>query len=137
MDVALPTKIKLEIVSPNRLVLSQEVDEVTFPGSEGYLGILPGHLPLLTMLGIGVLSYHVGTHKKALAVSGGFAEVLPDHVIILADTVELPEEINLERAKEAKARAEKEFHAKDVNVDQCMAALMRATARIQVAEMRK
>src|SRR2546426_106201 len=134
---ALPTKIRLEIVSPDRLLLSEEVDEVTIPGSEGYLGILPGHLPLLTMIGIGVLSYHRGGQKFSFAISRGFAEVLPDRVIIMADSIERPEEIDLQRAREAKERAEKRLHSKDpLDVERAMASLMRAVSRIQVAEAR-
>jgi F-type H+-transporting ATPase subunit epsilon len=131
---ALPTKIKLEIVTPERLLLSDEVDEVIIPGTEGYLGILPGHLPLLTVLGTGVLSYRKGTQKWFLAASGGFAEVLPDRVIIMADSVERPEEIDVERARTAKERAQKQLSSKDVNVKETMSAMMRATSRIEVAE---
>jgi len=134
---ALPTKIRLEIVSPERLLLSEEVDEVTIPGSEGYLGILPGHLPLLTMIGIGVLSYHHAGKKFSFAISRGFAEVLPDRVIIMADSIERPEEIDLQRAREAKERAERRLHSKDqIDVQDTMDALMRATSRIEVAEAR-
>jgi F-type H+-transporting ATPase subunit epsilon len=135
---SLPTKIKLEIVTPDRLLLSEEVDEVTIPGTEGYLGILPGHLPLLTMIGTGVLSYRKGTQKWALAASGGFAEVLPDRVIIMADTVERPEEIDVERARAAKERAERQLTSKDnVDVPATMASIMRAQARIEVAQSNK
>ena len=133
--VTLPTKIRLEIVTPERLLLSEEVDEVTIPGSEGYLGVLPGHLPLLTMLGIGVLSYRIGTQKHELAVSNGFAEVLGDRVIILAESVERPHEINVERAREAKQKAEKLLMSKEqIDVDAAMASLLKATTRLKVAE---
>ncbi|HSE39300.1 MAG TPA: F0F1 ATP synthase subunit epsilon [Acidobacteriota bacterium] len=131
----LPTKIRLEIVTPERLLLSDEVDEVTIPGSEGYLGILPGHLPLLTMLGTGVLAYRKGTQKWSFAASGGFAEVLPDRVIIMADSVERPEEIDVERARVAKDRAQRQLSSKDhINVEETMASMMRAISRIEVAE---
>jgi len=137
MAATLPTKIRLDIVSPERLLLSEEVDEVTIPGSEGYLGILPGHLPLLTTIGIGILSYHRGGQKFVLSVSGGFAEVLPDRVIVMADTVERPAEIDITRAKTAKERAEKSLTGKEhVDVEQTMAAIMRATTRLHVAENR-
>lgn len=133
--VGLPTSIRLDIVSPERLLLSEEVDEVTMPGSEGYLGILPGHLPLLTALGTGVLSYRRKTERAIFSISGGFAEVLPDRVIVMADTVERPEEIDTHRAREAKAKAEKMLGSKDqIDVDAVMGALMRATTRIKVAE---
>src|SRR5262252_5941953 len=104
MAATLPTKIRLDIVSPERLLLSEEVEEVTIPGSEGYLGILPGHLPLLTTIGIGILSYHKKGQKYVLAISGGFAEVLPDRVIVMAETLELPQEIDINRARLAKER---------------------------------
>jgi len=131
----LPTKIRLEIVSPERLLLSEEVDEVTVPGSEGYLGILPGHLPLLTLIGTGVLSYKRGGQRFSMAVSGGFAEVLPDRVIVMAETVERPEEIDVARAREAKQRAEKMLASKElVDVEATMDSLMRAVARIQAVE---
>ena len=133
--MALPYKIRLEIVTPDRLLLSEEVDKVTVPGSEGYLGILPGHLPLLTTLGIGVLSYHRGGHKYEFAVSGGFAEVLGDSVIVMAESVERPDEIDVARAREAKERAEKQLHSKEqIDVQETMASLLRATTRLQVAE---
>jgi len=130
----LPTKIKLEIVTPARLLISEDVDEVSIPGSEGYLGILPGHLPLLTLLGTGVLSYRKGNQKVVFACNDGFAEVLPERVIVLASTIERPEEIDVSRAKASKDRAEKELTAKDVDVDATMAAIKRAQARIDVAQ---
>lgn len=138
MAATLPTKIRLEIVTPDRLLLSEEVDEVSIPGTEGYLGILPGHLPLLTMLGIGILSYRKGSEKQMFAVTGGFAEVLPDRVIVVADKVERPEEIDVSRARESKERAEGRLSsAQDsLDVERAMGSLLRATARLQVAQMR-
>lgn len=134
---SLPSVIRLEVVTPDRLVLSEEVDEVSIPGSEGYLGILPGHLPLLTMIGIGVLTYRKGTKKLAFSVCGGFAEVLPERVIIMADTLERPEEIDVQRARQARERAETQLGSREkVDVDVAMAALLRANARLTVAEMR-
>jgi F-type H+-transporting ATPase subunit epsilon len=136
MMAVLPTKIRLEIVTPERLLLSEEVDEITLPGSEGYLGILPGHLPLLTMLGVGVLTYRQGSQKHHFAVSGGFAEVLGDRVIVLAETVERPQEIDVERARVAKQKAEKLLMSKEqIDVEAAMSDLLRATTRIQVASM--
>ena len=131
---SLPTKIRLEIVPPDRLLLSEDVDEVSIPGSGGYLGILPGHLPLLTLLGTGVLSYRKGNQKVTLACNDGFAEVLPERVIITASTIERPEEIDIARARAAKDRAEKQLTSKDVDVDDTMAAIKRAQARIEVAQ---
>ena len=133
----LPVKIRLDIVTPDRLLLSEEVDEVTFPGSEGYLGILPGHLPLLTTLGIGILSYHRGGRKFVFAASGGFAEVLGDRVIVMASSVERPEEVDVERARSAKERAERLLASREsVDVERAMAALLRAVSRLQAADMR-
>lgn len=133
----LPTRIRLEIVTPERLLISEEVDEVTIPGSEGYLGILPGHLPLLTMLGVGVLTYRQQAEKHHFAVSGGFAEVLGDRVIVLAETVERPQEIDVERARAAKQKAEKLLMSKEqIDVEAAMTDLLKATTRIQVSEMR-
>ncbi len=134
----LPTKIKLEVVTPDRHLLSEVVDEVTLPGSEGYLGVLPGHLPLLTTLGIGIMSYHKGPAKFIFSVSGGFVEILPDRVIVMADTLERPEEIDVARAQAAKERAEKELRSKEeIDVEKTMAHLMRATTRLHVAEIRR
>ena len=99
-------KIALEIATPERLVLAETVDSVILPGSEGYLGVLPMHAPLLTSLGIGRLEYRVGARNHVLALSGGFAEVLRDRVRVLADTCERPEEIDLERALAKKREAE-------------------------------
>jgi len=138
MAVTLPTKIRLEIVTPERMLLSQDVDEVTIPGSEGYLGVLPGHLPLLTSIGVGILSYRQGSEKHNFAVSGGFAEVLGDRVIILAETVERPQEIDIARAQATKQQAEKLLYShQQIDVDAAMSQLMKATTRIQVAEMKQ
>ena len=135
MAVVLPKKIQLEIVTPDRLLLSEEVDGVTLPGSEGYLGILPGHLPLLTTLKPGVITYETGGRKSFMAVRGGFVEVLPDRVIVMAEKIEKPEEINLQEARAAKERAEKKLYSKEaINVDEAMADLLHAVSRIQVAE---
>jgi F-type H+-transporting ATPase subunit epsilon len=88
----LPTKLTLEIVTPDRSVARDEVDEVQVPGSEGYLGILPGHTPLLATLGVGELWYRKGQEKHYLTISGGFVEVLPERVTILADAAELAQD---------------------------------------------
>jgi F-type H+-transporting ATPase subunit epsilon len=137
MAAELPTFLRLEVVTPDRNVLTDEVDEVSIPGSEGYLGILPGHLPLLTMIGTGILSFRKGAKRFNFCVSGGFAEVLPDRVIIMAHTLEKPEEIDVTRARNAKERAEKMLVSHElVDVDQAMAALLRATSRLHVAEMK-
>ena len=133
----LPEFIQLIIVTPERQLLRESVIEVTVPGLEGQLGILPGHAPLMTELGIGELSYRMSTSSQpiVLAVISGFAEVLPDRVTVLAETAERAEEIDLARAEEAKARAERRLSAGDTNLDWDRAniALQRSLIRIQVA----
>jgi F-type H+-transporting ATPase subunit epsilon len=133
----LPDSIELIIVTPERQLLRESVVEVTVPGLDGQLGILPGHAPLMTELGIGELAYRTSTSSQpvVLAVISGFAEVLSDRVTILAETAERAEEIDLARAEEAKARAEKRLAAGDTNIDWDRAniALQRSIIRIQVA----
>jgi F-type H+-transporting ATPase subunit epsilon len=133
----LPESIQLIVVTPERQLLRESVVEVTVPGLEGQLGILPGHAPLMTELGIGELSYRTSrsSHPIVLAVIGGFGEVLPDRVTVLAETAERAEEIDLARAEEAKARAEKRLAAGDTNIDWDRAniALQRSIIRIQIA----
>ena len=124
-------KLDLEIVTPDRLVLAATVDEVVLPGSEGYLGVLPGHAPLLTGLAAGELSYRVEGQWRYLAVSGGFAEVLRNRVSILAETCERPEEIDADRAREEKESAES-----DLARETSEAGLRRARARLQKADAR-
>ncbi|HXH65914.1 MAG TPA: F0F1 ATP synthase subunit epsilon [Candidatus Limnocylindrales bacterium] len=133
----LPESIQLIVVTPERQLLRESVVEVTVPGLEGQLGILPGHAPLMTELGIGELSYKTSTLSQpmVLAVVRGFAEVLPDRVTVLAETAERAEEIDLARAEEAKARAEKRLAAGDPNIDWDRAniALQRSLIRLQIA----
>jgi F-type H+-transporting ATPase subunit epsilon len=83
--MALPTKLLLEIVTPDRIVVQEEIDEIQLPGSEGYFGVLPGHTPLLSTLKVGELWYRIGTQRTTLPVTGGFVEVLPDRVTVLAE----------------------------------------------------
>jgi F-type H+-transporting ATPase subunit epsilon len=132
----LPESIQLIIVTPERQLLRETVVEVTIPGLDGQLGILPGHAPLMTELGIGELAYRTSTSSQpiVLAVISGFAEVLPDRVTVLAETAERAEEIDLARAEEAKARAEKRLAAGDPNIDwdRVNIALQRSLIRIQV-----
>ncbi len=136
----MPDAIQLVIVTPERQLLSERVVEVTLPGAEGELGVLPGHAPLITELGIGELRYRSagGTLSEPMAVIRGFAEVLGDRVTVLAETAERPEEIDLERAKAALERAEKRIAAgpgtQDIDWDRATAALQRALVRIKVAE---
>jgi F-type H+-transporting ATPase subunit epsilon len=133
----LPESIQLIVVTPERQLLRESVVEVTLPGLDGQLGVLPGHAPLMTELGIGELAYRTSTSSQpvVLAVISGFAEVLADRVTILAETAERAEEIDLARAEEAKARAEKRLAAGDTNIDWDRAniALQRSIIRIQIA----
>jgi F-type H+-transporting ATPase subunit epsilon len=128
----LAEKITLEIVTPERQVVTEGVDHVLLPGTAGYLGVLPGHAPLLTSLAVGQIAYSVGKETRYLAVSGGFAEVLPDSVHVLATTCEPAEEIDLDRARLAKERAEEELREQlsDAEFKQAEVALKRAINRI-------
>src|SRR3954451_13408287 len=104
--MALPTSINLQIVTPDRLLVNEQVDEVEIPGSEGYFGVLPGHTPMLASLAAGELWYRKGQERTYLAIVFGFAEVLPDRVTILARLAERAEDIDVERAEAARRRAE-------------------------------
>ncbi len=136
--------MRLEIATPVRQLVSAEADEVVAPGSEGYFGVLPGHAPFLTTLGSGEVSYRHGREEGHLAVIGGFAEVQDDRVMILAETAELPEEIDRERAERARERAEQRLAGRnprgrspeaagEIDYARAVAALARALARLQVA----
>jgi F-type H+-transporting ATPase subunit epsilon len=133
--MALPENIHLEIVTPEKQLFSGSVDSVTLPSSTGYLGILPGHAPLLAELGIGDISYTIGERTEYMSCSWGFAEVLPERVIVLAQTAEAASEIDINRAEQAKARAEKVLYSKDPNLDYAKAqlALWRAISRLDAA----
>ncbi len=128
--------IQLELATPTRLVVSEEVDEVVAPGIEGYFGVWPGHAAFLTTLGAGELSYRQGRQERYLAVAGGFTEVRNDKVVILADTAERPEEIDRERAERARQRAEQRLAERsqdEIDFARASAALARALARLQVS----
>lgn len=131
----LPESLTLEVVTPERQLVRQTVSEVQLPGRAGYLGILPGHAPLITELGIGELSYRAGQDTRFATVIQGFAEVLPDRVIVLAEIAERAEEIDVARARTARERAEKRLAASDGNTDwdRAAVALERALVRLQVA----
>jgi len=133
----LPEAIELIVVTPERQLLRETVVEVTIPGLDGQLGILPGHAPLITELGIGELGYRTATSRQptTLAIIHGFAEVLPDRVTVLAETAERAAEIDLARAEAALARAEKRIssHEPDLDWDRATIALQRALLRIHVA----
>ena len=107
--MALPEAIELQVVTPERHVLQETVQAIEIPGKEGYLGVLPGHAPLITELGIGILAYRKSGETRYLTVVHGYAEVLPDRVIVLAEISELAEEIDVARAKAAHERAQAEL----------------------------
>lgn len=134
--MALPAKLQLEIVTPDRSLVREEVDEVQVPGAEGYLGVLPGHTPLLATLKVGELWYRVGQEKNYLAIARGFAEVLPDRVTILAQIAERAEDVDLARAEAAKRRAEERLGnppAQNFDFERARVALMKSLVRLQVA----
>jgi len=133
----LPTALRLEIVTPDRSLITDQVDEVVAPAAEGYLGVLPGHTPLLATLAAGELWYRKGSQRFFLAVIGGFLEVLPDKVTVLAQVAERAEDIDVGRAQRAKQRAEERLAKPtgDVNVERAQASLLRATVRLQVAAL--
>ncbi len=128
--------LTLELATPTRLVVSAEVDEVVVPGSLGYFGVLPGHAPLLATLGIGEVTYRIGRDEHHVAVSGGFAEVRNDKVIILADSAETPADVDRARAEQARDRAEARLSGRaqeEIDYTRAAAALARALTRLQVA----
>ena len=134
-------RIQLEVVTPERRVLSTEADELTAPGALGYFGVLPGHTPFLTTLGMGELGYRIGNRWEYLAITWGYAEVLPNNVTILAETAEMAEEIDVERAERAKRRAEERLRewsttGAEIDFERASTALQRAFIRLQVAGKR-
>ncbi len=133
--MALPTKLLLEIVTPDRSLVREEVDEVQVPGAEGYFGVLPGHTPLLATLKIGELWYRVGQEKHFLVIAGGFVEVLPDRVTILAQIAERAQDVDPVRAEAARKRAEERLAqaSHDIDFERARVALMKSLVRLQVA----
>ncbi len=130
--------IQLEIVTPERYVVSDSAQIVMAPGALGEFGVLPGHTPLLTSLEIGKVKYVDSSGKEHFAfVNGGFAEALPDRVTILAESAELAENIDIERAKAAYERAKKRLDnpTPDIDVPRAKAAMLRAMARMRIVEM--
>jgi F-type H+-transporting ATPase subunit epsilon len=134
--------VLLELATPTRQLVSEEVDEVVAPGSEGYFGVLPGHAPLLSTLSSGEVVFRRGRDEVHLAVHGGFAEVTPERVIILAETAERPEEIDRERAERARQRAEHRMAGRDpeggggeIDYDDAVAAYQRALTRLLVVSI--
>jgi F-type H+-transporting ATPase subunit epsilon len=131
----LPTKLQLQIVSADRALVNETVDEVEIPAADGYFGVLPGHTPLLAVLGAGELWYRQGQEKHYLVIAFGFAEVQPERVTILAQIAEKAEEIDLLRAEAAKKRAEERLTrpAVDMDAERARIALLKSLIRLQVA----
>jgi F-type H+-transporting ATPase subunit epsilon len=135
--MALPDKLTLEIVTPERKILSETVDEVVLPGREGYLGVLPGHAPLLASLKIGRVEYRKGKEPFYLSLAWGFAEVLPERVTVLAEIAEAAEEIDVERAQAKKAEIERQLKQAGPGFDFAKAqeSLEKAIVRVDVAAL--
>ncbi len=138
MASAVEPTLQLEVVTPTRLVVSERVTEVVAPGSEGYFGVLPDHVPFITTLKAGALTYWKGKEEHHLAVARGYAEVRGDRLSILADAAETAEEIDVARAERARERAERRLEAwasgsGEIDFARAQAALRRALARLEVA----
>lgn len=133
--MALPTHLTLEIVTPDRSIVREQVDEVEIPGAEGYFGVLPGHTPMLAMLQVGEMWYRRGQEKTYLSIAFGFAEMLPDRVTILAQIAERADEIDLARAEAAHRRAQERLAkpAPDIDFERARIAMMKSLIRLQVA----
>jgi len=137
--MALPTRLQLQIVSADRSLVNETVDEVEIPGADGYFGVLPGHTPLLAVLGAGELWYRQGQEKHYFVIAFGFAEVQPDRVTILAQIAEYAHEIDLARAEAAKKRAEERLMRPQVDMDaeRARISLLKSLIRLQVATRAK
>ena len=130
-------KLQLQVLTPHGLVIDEEVDEVVCSGSEGEFGVLPGHVPFFTTLKIGMLVYKKGNASQFVFVNWGYAEVSPDKVMILADSAEKSDDIDIDRAKEAMKRAEERLKkASDIDSARATSSLERAVSRIMVAGKR-
>jgi F-type H+-transporting ATPase subunit epsilon len=136
--MALPDKIHLEVVTPEKQVFSGTVDSMNVPCKTGYMGILPGHAPFLGELGIGEIGFEIGGRTDCLFCSWGFIEVLPDRVVILAQSAEMASDIDVKRAEEAKSRAERMLSSKDLGVDfgRAELAMLRAISRLNAVKHR-
>jgi F-type H+-transporting ATPase subunit epsilon len=131
--------LTLEIVTPERLAYSDTVDAVVLPGSEGELGVLPHHAPLVSMLGVGELRIRKDGAEESFAIVGGFLQVRPDKVVVMAETADMASEIDLEKAQEARREAERTLetgYKEGVDLSAARAALQQALLRIRVAERR-
>lgn len=135
------SKLTLEIVTPDRALVRESVDEVQVPAADGYMGILPGHTPLLATLQVGQLSYRIGQQTSVLHVAFGFVEVLPDRVTVLAQIAERAEDIDIERAESAKRRAEERLaqasQGQGIDFERARVAMMKSLIRLQVASRLK
>jgi len=131
----IPSHLTLQIVSADRSLVNEQVDEVEIPGFDGYFGVLPGHTPLLAALNVGTLWYRQGSEKHYLVIAFGFAEVQPDRVTVLAQIAEKADEIDLARAESAKKRAEERLSKPTVDMDfeRARIAMLKALVRLQVA----
>ena len=131
----IPRHLTLDIVTPDRPILHEEVDEVEIPGEEGYLGVLPGHTPLLAALQVGQLWYRKGEEKTYLSIAFGFVEILPDRVTILAQIGERADQIDQERAEAARKRAQDRLSKPmpEMDFERARIAMMKALVRLQVA----
>lgn len=138
--MAIPTTLRLEFVTPERAIVHDEVDELQLPGEEGFLGVLPGHTPMLVSLKVGEMWYRKGTEKFHGFVGFGFAEILPDRLTILARIAEKADDIDLERAQSAKRRAEERLAEvvkgglSEMDYERARIALLRAITRLQVSQ---
>jgi F-type H+-transporting ATPase subunit epsilon len=134
--MAVPSSLALVLVTPDRAIVHDNVDEVELPGSEGYFGVLPGHSPLLALLGVGEMWYRRGATRFYASLAGGFVEVLPDRVTVLAQVAERAEDIDLARAEQARVAAEARLSraAADLDVERARLALLKQLTRIRVAQ---
>jgi F-type H+-transporting ATPase subunit epsilon len=133
------TSFRLEVITPERVLISEDVDSVILPGSQGEFQILPGHTQFLTSLKIGIVEYDKGGKKHFLSISGGFCEVMPSRTVLLARTAELPNSIDKARAQASKNKAEKRLASKkeiSINEERAILSLLRAINRLKVAEMK-
>jgi len=133
--MTIPAHLQLQVVSADRSLVSEQVDEVQIPGADGYLGVLPGHTPLLTTLHVGQLWYRQGQEKHYLSIAFGFAEIQPDRVTILAQLAERADEIDLARTEAARKRAEERLGKpiSSVDFERARIALLKSLVRLQVA----
>lgn len=136
MAEQIPSKINLEIVTPDRLYFAGEVDEVSVPGIEGYMGILPGHAPLLSELKIGVITFREGSKTTRIVCNWGFVEVLTDRVSVLAETAQASEEVDVEQARNDRQSAEAVLRSKsaDTDFEKALRDWERASAQLEAAE---